>query len=107
MILERVITVPPMTFVVPAALVAGAIAAFFAWDRHQMCKAEIEGSLRRHHSTNIKIKLDWLDFDRDTLTYNVEYRDRDGKVHTNRCKVTTHPSLADDAVYWVNPIDSP
>jgi hypothetical protein len=94
-------------FVILAAIVLGGIAAFLAWDRHQDCKVQIEGTLRRHHATDIKIKLDWLEFDRDTFTYDVEYRDRDGKVHNNRCKVTAHPSLADDAVYWVNPIDPP
>jgi hypothetical protein len=36
-------------------------AGFFAWERHQMCLAEIEGSLRKYHATDIEIEFDWID----------------------------------------------
>ncbi|HET9634666.1 MAG TPA: hypothetical protein VFP26_01950 [Gemmatimonadaceae bacterium] len=94
-----------LSFLLIGCVILGGIAGFFAWERHQMCKAEIEGSLRRYHATDIKISLDWFDFDRDTYTYDVEYRDRHGKVHTNRCKVASQPFVADESVYWLNPID--
>jgi hypothetical protein len=80
---------------------------FFAWERHQMCTAEIEGSLRKHHATDIEIVFDWMDFDHGTFTYDVQYRDRDGKAHHNRCKVTSRGYPADESVYWVDPIDPP
>jgi hypothetical protein len=80
------------------------IASFFAWDRDQMCRALVEGDLRRYHATDIDIKLDWLDFDRDTFTYDVQYRDRAGEFHRNRCKVTSGRYAADEAVYWTDPI---
>ena len=87
-------------------LAAIGIASFIAWDRHQMCTAEIEGSLGRVHAKDIKLKLDWLDFDRDTFTYDVEYCDPAGKVHHNRCKVATRYFGADNSVYWTDPIES-
>ncbi len=85
-------------------LVLFSVAGFVAWDRHQMCAASVEGDLRKHHSTDIIIKLDWLDFDADTLTYDVEYRDRAGTFHRNRCKVSFRGYPADEAVYWIDPI---
>ena len=83
------------------------VAGFFAWDRHQTCTALIEGSLRKYHATDMHIKFDWLDFDEDTFTYDVEYRDRAGKVHHNRCKVAYHGYPADESVYWTEPIAPP
>src|SRR5689334_14657375 len=88
-------------------VVFGAVGGLFAWDRHRMCKAEIEGSLRRYHATDIKITFDPFDFDRDNFTYDVEYRDRLGKLHTNRCKVSSRASPEDEAIYWTDPIDPP
>ena len=85
------------------SLVVAGAAGLFGWDRHRMCKAEIEGSLRKYHARDVKITFDWFDYDRDTFTYDVEYRDREGKVHTNRCKV----SPADESIYWVTPIEPP
>ncbi len=87
------------------AVISGA--GFFAWDRHQMCVAQIEGGLLKYHATDIDIKCDWLDSDRDTLTYDVQYRDRAGKIHHNRCKVSFRGYPTDEAVYWTDPIDPP
>lgn len=83
------------------------VAGFFAWDRHRMCTALIEGSLRKYHATDIQITIDWLDFDRDTFSYDVEYRDRAGRIHHNRCKVSAVDYPADDAVYWTEPLEPP
>lgn len=72
-----------------------------------MCLAEIEGSLRKYHATDIEIEFDWMDYDRETFTYDVQYRDRSGKFHRNRCKVTSGRAIGDEAVYWVDPIGPP
>ena len=80
------------------------VAVFLTWDRHAMCKSLVEGSLRRYHATDIAITTDWMDFDRDTFTYDVEYTDSSGKKQRNRCKVMSGNVLADDAVYWTDPI---
>ena len=79
------------------------VAGFFAWDRHQMCMALVEGDLRKYHATDIVITIDLFDFDRDTFTYDVEYRDGAGTLHRNRCKVTYRGY--DEAVYWTDPIN--
>ncbi len=94
-----------MMFTALVCLALIGVAGFIAWDRHQMCAAQIEGSLRKHHATDIEIRFDWFDFDQDTFTYDVEYRDRNGKVHRNRCKVTSRGYPADKAVYWTDPVD--
>jgi hypothetical protein len=84
-----------------------AVGAFVFWDRYQMCAAEIEGSLRRYHASDIELALDWMDFDRDTFTYDVTYRDSAGKVRYNRCKVNTRYFGADNSVYWTDPLVPP
>ena len=71
---------------------------FMTWDRHQMCTALIEGDLRRYHATDIEIARDWMDLDRDTLTFDVTYRDPSGSIKHNRCKVST----TEDAVFWTD-----
>jgi len=84
-------------------LIVGVIGAVM-WDRNRMCIASIEGSLLRYHATDIKTRVNWMDSDRDTLTYDVWWRDREGKPHSNRCKVSSGYST-DDAVYWEEPLD--
>ena len=79
------------------------VAGFFIWERHDTCKALIEGDLRRFHFKDITISPDWFDFDRDTFTYDVEYTDDTGRRVLNRCKVNVH-LLGDQMVYWQHPI---
>lgn len=82
-------------------------AGFFAWDQHRRCIELIEGSLGKYHATDVDIKRNWMDYDRDTFTYDVTFRDRSGKLNSNRCKVTTRADQADDAVYWSEPLAPP
>jgi hypothetical protein len=84
-----------------------AVIGFVFWDRYQMCTAEIEGSLKRYHASDIQLKFDWLDFDRDTFTYDVTYRDSTGNLRHNRCKVATRYFGADNSVYWTEPLLPP
>ena len=63
----------------------------------------IEGDLRFNHATDIKIEGDWFDFDRDTLTYDVEYTDASGKRRRNRCKVGLRV-LSHQRVFWQDPL---
>jgi hypothetical protein len=93
-----------MIFSLLGTVVLAGVAGFFVWDRHQLCVATIEGSLRRLHATDIKIMPDWLDFDRDTLTYDVEYTDGEGRRHANRCKVAFSPGRDDEVIYWQRPL---
>ena len=98
---------PVLTSLAVVAVIAMiGVAGFGFWDRHTMCQADIEGSLLRYHATDIKMRLDWMDFTRDSFSYDVQYRDRTGKVHYNRCKVTTSQYL-DPTVYWDDPIEPP
>lgn len=83
-----------------AIALAGAL-GFVTWDRHQMCTALVEGDLRRYHATEIEIVRDWLDADRDTVTFDVSYRDSAGALKHNRCKV----SATEDSVFWTDPIN--
>lgn len=83
-------------------LIFGAI-GFFAWERHTMCVAFIEGDLLRHHATNIHASFDWFDWDRDTFTYDVRWMDVEEKWRNGRCKVRAHEPgpFGEDVVYWV------
>ena len=75
----------------------------FVRDRHTHGVAVIEGELKRRKATDIAISPQWLDFDRDTLTYNVSYVMPTGERHENRCKVSIRPG-ADHEVYWQKPL---
>lgn len=88
-----------------AILAMAGVFSFFAWESDRMCRMTIEGSLLRYHVTNINLKLDWMDSDRDNFTYDVEYTDTSGKRRYNRCKVNTR--LDDGRVYWDSPMIPP
>lgn len=85
--------------------VASGVAGYLTWDRDQTCRALIEADLRRYRATDITIERDWLDFDRDTATFDVRYRDRVGDVHSNRCKVAVRSAIDAEVVYWASPVD--
>ena len=75
----------------------------FVRDRHASAVALIEGELKRRKASDITISPQWLDFDRDTLTYNVSYVMPTGERHENRCKVSIRLG-ADRDVYWQKPL---
>lgn len=80
-----------------------AAALFLTWERHDMAKARILGQLGRLHATRVELSLDWADFDRDTLTYDVVFTTPDGRRHSNRCKVSSS-HMADAGVFWHRPL---
>jgi hypothetical protein len=93
-----------------AVFAMGGGLAFLEWDTDRMCRLTIEGALLRYHVTDIKLKRDWMDWDRDNSTYDVEYTDISGKRHYNRCKVATRKFMTqsdDSIVYWESPMIPP
>ena len=87
--------------VIMVAVLAGV--GFFLRGRHQNAIVRIEDELRRRNASDVTISPNWLDFDRETLTYDVSYRMPSGERHMNRCKVATHLA-ADNEVYWQKPL---
>ena len=79
------------------------VGAFFVWDRHSMAVARIEGILRARHASAIQATPDWLDFHRNTLTYDVRFTAPDGVVQHRRCKVAMQ-NQADDNIFWSPPL---
>lgn len=92
-----------MVFQILALIVVLAILAFQLWERHDMASARVYGELRGRKATDIRIRPDWLDFDRDTMTYDVEYTAADGVRKANICKVNVGPD-SDPTVYWASPL---
>lgn len=84
-------------------LVFTGIAGFLLWERHDMAKSFIEADLKRAHAAVVKVEANWMDMDRDTLTYDVVYDDASGQRKHNRCKVAVRPG-SDRKVYWSSPI---
>ena len=84
------------------AVVLGGVGVFLR-GRHSDAIARIEGELSRRNVSDITIAPNWLDFDRETLTYDVSYRMPSGERHQNRCKVAVH-LWADNEVYWQKPL---
>ena len=76
---------------------------FLLWERHDMASAYVYGDLAGKKARDITIRPDWLDFDRDSMTYDVEYTAADGVRKANSCKVNVGPQT-DHKVYWAHPI---
>lgn len=79
------------------------VAAFLVWERHDRAKAWIEADLIRARAVLVKLEADWMDMDRDSLTYDVVYDDSRGRRMHNRCKVAVRAD-SDDKVYWRSPL---
>lgn len=91
---------------IPALVIVGVVlvgVGVFVRDRHTHAITLIEGELKSRKASDITIANDWLDFDRDTLTYDVSYRMPSGERHENRCKVSIRLG-ADHEVYWQKPL---
>ena len=95
----------PMWLAVPGVILLLAAVIFLTWERHDTAKTLIEADLRFHRATNIEIEAEWLEGDRDTLTYDVTYTDAQGKRQRNRCKISTRDDPS--SVYWSTPLAPP
>lgn len=84
-------------------VVAGGVAAFLTWERHDMARALIEGNLRGRRATKIRVSPQWLDSDRGTLSFEVSYVDAEGRPRHVGCKVATRAD-SDDALFWSEPL---
>ena len=80
------------------------VVAIGYWALARMAGAAIVRSLARVRATNIEMRLRWLDWDRDTLTWDVTYSTPDGRHHANRCKVAVG-LFADRQAYWVRDLE--
>jgi len=86
------------------AIVAVAGFAFFMIRRrNDTSRAMIENDLKSHGATDVEITSKWVDYDRDTLTYDVAWTDPKGQRVRNRAKVPIHP-FADRGIYWQEPL---
>ena len=54
--------------------------------------------------TNIDVHYEWFAFDRDTITFAVEYTMPDGNRRKNRCKMRMWFIFIDDEIFWLEPI---
>jgi hypothetical protein len=90
-----------MNTLITLLLVVGTISALalIAWTRHNTARAQVLDALERIQATRAVLRPDWLDLDRGTMTYDVEYSTPDGRRHSNRCKVAIQVG-SDHAVYW-------
>ena len=91
---------------IPGLVIMGVVlvgVGLFVRDRHTYAVGVIEEELKRRKAQDISISPQWLDFDRDTLTYSVSYVMPTGEHHENRCKVSIRLG-ADRDVYWQKPL---
>ena len=79
------------------------VGALLVWERNDMARTRIEGDLKGRRATDINIAMDWFDFGRDGLTYDVVYTDASGQRVSNRAKVGVRPH-ADGSVFWQRPV---
>lgn len=66
-------------------------------------KERIRTHIHRMGGTMVDVSYLWFEGDRDTHSYDVTYRDLNGRMYTNRCKIRTSWT-SDDALYWREPI---
>jgi len=64
-------------------------------------KENILHDLQKRGATNIDIHHEWLDFDRDTLTFSVEYTNTSGDKRRTSCKI----HHLDSEIYWSGSLD--
>ncbi len=68
-------------------------------------KYAITDYLQKRKAKNIVITREWLDFDRDTLTFTVEFTDSNGKKISTRCKIRRLAIFIDEEIFWTEPIE--
>jgi hypothetical protein len=92
--MERVGLIELIGMVVVAGLVA-----YTVRDRDLAARARISNELWKAGARGVGIHRKWLDFDRDTMTYEVSYTAADGSPERTRCKLSWRRH-ADDALFW-------
>jgi hypothetical protein len=91
-----------MLFPLLGFLAVAGVSVFFAWDRHVMYVATIEGALRRHHARDIRVSIGWFDTDWEhgIHSYDVAYVDASGRRWANRCRIGAGPGGGPEVPYW-------
>jgi hypothetical protein len=68
-------------------------------------KNTIQGELESKGSKDVIVRHEWLDFDRNTMTFSVEYADSNGNKFSTRCKIHRWGIFLSDEVYWSSILD--
>jgi hypothetical protein len=68
-------------------------------------KSTIQVELEAKGAKDIVVRHEWLDFDRDTFTFSVEYKDSNGNKCATRCKMHRWGIFLSDEVYWSSVLD--
>ena len=68
-------------------------------------KNSIKKFLTDRGATNIFIDHEVPDYDRDTMSFFVRYIGVNGNKKTARCKIHRWGAVADDEIYWADPLD--
>jgi len=67
-------------------------------------KANISNYLLERGATDVHVSHNWLDADRDTLTFDVVYIGVKGNRKTARCKLHHWGLFVDSELYWADPL---
>ena len=81
------------------------IGLFFFVVNHSDAKLTIKKYLQKKGAKDIVINREWFDFDRDTLTFSVEFIHPNGKKISARCKINHHAVFLDEEIFWSEPIE--
>ncbi len=76
------------------------IAIAFMWLNNTSASDMISNDLRRKGARPTGISREWIDTDRDTMTYLVEYIDSNGNKISSRCKIRHTGFFLDKEIYW-------
>lgn len=68
-------------------------------------KSTIQGELEAKGAKEIVVHHDWLDFDRDTFSFSVKYKDSNENKCATRCKIQRWGIFLSDEVYWSSVLD--
>ena len=71
---------------------------------HISAKNIIQAYLQSKGITSIDIQREWFSFDRDTMTFTVEYTAADGNRQKNRCKLHQWWIFLDNEIFWIDPL---
>jgi hypothetical protein len=80
------------------------LAALFYVFTRSTAEKTIREYLQERGAANISVYHDWFDFDRDTITFQVQFTSPNGKKHETWCKLHPWGLFVDGQIFWSDPV---
>jgi hypothetical protein len=92
-----------MSVILVLAALSAATALFVA--NLYVANRKVEQYLIDRGASDIDVRPELFDLDRDTLTFTVRYTGVSGERHTTQCKLRHLFFIHDDVIFWRDPLE--